>query len=213
MCTFCTGLKNPFEPDIPLADLTRMGLDRGSHAMVLSAHAYAALAGAWNANSCRALKRRCLAILVTLTANFVAEFNFAQASEEPGHLTVTILRKQLLFELFRRARDLMTGLRDTDGEDDVRWALERGENLGKAMIDLASVANHSEWDFHEAERVLIDFANLVTELCERQMARTGKGPQAWTVDSPACRADRLAILLYDAAEEVAIKRQKRFDDA
>ena len=101
-------------------------------------------------------------------------------------------------------------MRDTDSLADLEWTLERSDYLAKAILNLAISTNGTEWAFTEAERVLTDLAGLITELCEWQMERTDEGPPNWAPNSLPHRADRLAVFLYDAAEQLAIKRQKRF---
>lgn len=210
MCKFCTNLDARSHPDFIVAHLAGMGTEKGTHAMLLYSSALVALAGAIDAGTCRALKRRSFASLVKISTSFVAEFKFASESDDTDHLTVTIQRNHLLFEMFRRARDIFTTVRDTDGVADLEWTLERGDYLAKAILNLAVVTNGTEWAFKEAERVVTDLAGLITEFCEWQMELTGEGPPNWSPDSLSSRADRLAVFLYDGAEQLAIRRQIRF---
>lgn len=210
MCRFCASPGAGSHPDFIVAHLASMGTEKGIHAMLLNSSALVALAGAIDGGTCRALKRRSFASLVKISTSFVAEFKFASESDDTDHLTVTIQRNHLLFELFRRARDILSTVHDSDGVADVEWTLERGDYLAKAILNLAVITNGTEWAFKEAERVLTDLAGLITEFCEWQMERTGEGPPSWSPDCLPSRADRLAVFLYDAAEQLAIKRQKRF---
>ena len=213
MCRFCANLDRRSHPDFLVAHLASMATDKGTHAMLLYSSALVALAGAFDGGTCRALKRRSFESLVKISTNFLAEFKSASDSDDSDHLTVTIHRKHLLFELFRRARDILTTVRDAHSNSDVEWALERSDHLAKAILNLVGVTNGTEWDFKEAEGTVTALAGLVTELCEWQMERTGEGPPNWPSDSSASRADRLAMSLYDVAEQLAIKRQKRFPES
>ena len=108
MCKFCTNLNARSHADFIVERLARMGTERATHAMLLNSSALVALAGAIDGLTCRALKRRSFASLVKISTSFVAEFNFAIESDDTDHLTVSIQRNHLLFELFRRARDILT---------------------------------------------------------------------------------------------------------
>lgn len=213
MCRFCADLKPRSLPESHVAHLAGMATDKGTHAMLLYSSALVALAGAFDGGTCRALKRKSFASLVKITTSFLAEFKVASDSDDPDHLTVTIHRKHLLFEMFRRARDILTTVRETDSDSDVEWTLERSDYLAKAILNLVGVTSGAEWDFKEAEGTVTALADLVTELCEWQMERTDEGPPNWPSHSPANRADRLAMSLYDVAEQLAIERQKRFPES
>lgn len=210
MCKFCASLEASSHPDSLVAHLAGMATDKGTHAMLLYSSALAALAGAFDGGTCRELKRRSFKKLLKISTSFLAEFKAATHSDDCDHLTVTIHRKHLLFELFRRARDILTTVRETHSDSDVEWTLERSDYLGKAIMNLVGVTNGAEWDFTEAEGTVTALAGLVTELCEWQMERTGEGPPNWSPDSSGSQADRLAMSLFDAAEQLAIKRQKLF---
>lgn len=210
MCRFCANLDARSNPNFIVAHLAGMGTDKGTHAMLLYSNALVALAGAFDGGTCRALKRRSLAGLVKISVSFVAEFKSASESDDTDHLTVAIHRKHLLWESFRRARDVLTSVRETDSPEDLQWALERSDSLAKVIVKLVAVTNGTAWDFQEAERTVIALADLVTEFCEWLMERTGEGPPNWAPDSLPSRADRLAVFLYDEAEQLAIERQKRF---
>lgn len=210
MCRFCANRGDRPHPDSIVAQLAGLGTEKGTHAMLLYSSALVALAGAFDGGSCRVLKRRSLVGLLNISTCFVAEFKAATDSDDSDHLTVTIHRKHLLFELFRRARDIFTTVRGTHSDPDREWMLERGDYLAKAILNLVNVTNGAEWDFEEAERLVTDLAGLITKFCEWQMERTGERPPAWSPDSCASRADRLAMSLYDGAEQLAIKRQKLF---
>jgi hypothetical protein len=95
----------------------------------------------------------------------------------------------------------------------VLWTLERGEYLAKALVNLAQLAGGTELDFEEVERRLGDLAGLANAICEWQMELSGDGPPNCSVDTAAARADRLAMLLFDAAEDIAVARHKRFPGA
>lgn len=213
MCRYCANFDGRTHSDFIVANLAGMGADKGTHAMLLYSSALVALAGAFDGGTCRALKRRSFATLVKISASFVAEFKSASESDDSNHLTVTIHRKHLLFESFRRARDVLTNVRESARFDDLQWALERGDLLAKVIANLVAVTNGTEWDFKEAEGSVTALADIVTEFCEWQMERTGEGPPNWSPDSSASRADRLAMSLYDKAEQLAIQRQKRFPDS
>lgn len=210
MCRFCANLDARFHRNSVVAHLAGLGTDKGTHALLLYSSALVAVAGAFGVGTCRALKRESLATLVKISASFVAEFKFALESDATDHLTVTIHRKHLLWESFRRARDVLASVRETDSPDDLQWALERSHSLGLVIVNLVAVTNGTEWDFQEAERTVLALADLVTEFCEWLMQRTGEGPPNWPSDSLPSRADRLAVFLYDEAEQLAIERQKRF---
>lgn len=210
MCRFCANLDARSLPDFVVAQLAGMGTDKGTHAMLLYSSALVALAGAFDGGTCRGLKRQSLATLVKISASFVAEFKCASERDNTDQLTVTIHRKHLLWESFRRARDVLTNARETDRSDDLQWALERGDYLAKAIVNLVAVTNGSAWDFREAERIVTALADLVTAFREWRMERTGEGPPNWSPNSLPSRADRLAVLLYDQAEQLAIERQKHF---
>lgn len=213
MCRLCANPVDRSHADFIFTQLAGMGAEKGTHVMLLYSSALVGLAGAFEGAACRALKRRSLAGLVRISTNFVAEFKVASESDDSDQLTVTIHRKHLLFEMFRRARDIITNVRRTDSAGDVEWTLERIDYLAQAVLNLVTVTNGTEWDLQEAERLVSDLAGLVTEFCEWHMECASEGPPTWSPDSIASRADRLAMSLYDAAEQLAIKRQKRFPES
>ena len=210
MCRFCPNPVDRSPSEFIVPRLAGMGAEKGTHAMLLYSSALGDLAGAFDEGSCRALKRRSFAGLVKISTSFVAEFKAAAESDGSDQLTVTIHRKHLLIELFRRARDILTSVHGTNSIEDVEWTLERIDYLAAAILNLAAVTNATEWDFKEAEGLVGDLAGLVTEFCEWQMESTGEEPPNWSIESVASRADRLAMSLYDTAEQLAIKRQARF---
>lgn len=210
MCRFCANPDARSHPGFIIAHLASMGTEKGTHAILLYSSALVALAGAFEGATCRALKRRSFTALVKISTSFVAEFKTAAEGDDTEHLTVTIHRNHLLFEVSRRGREIITAVRETDCDDDLDWTFERADYLAKALVSLLAVTNGTEWAFKEAERTVTDLADLVTEFCEWRMERTGEGPPNWSHDSLPSRADRLAVFLYDAAEQLAIKRQKRF---
>jgi hypothetical protein len=79
--------------------------------------------------------------------------------------------------------------------------------LATALINLAVVAE-TRADFEQALSGLTDLAGLVTDLGEAQSEVTGEAPPEWDPECPAYRADRLAVYLYDAVEQLDIKRRK-----
>jgi len=213
MCRFCANLDRRSNSDFFVGHVASPAPDKGTRAMLLYAGALVALAGAFDGGTCRALKRGSFESLVRVSTMFLAEFKSASESDDSDHLTVTIHRKHLLFEMFRRARDILTTVRETHSDSDVEWTLERTDYLAKAILDLVGVTSRAEWDLKEAQGTLTALADLVTELCEWQMERTGEGPSNWPSNSSASRADRLAVSLYDVAEKLAIERQKLFPES
>lgn len=207
MCPFCINGSDRYN-----MNLTRMQFPacaKKTCAKLLYATALVHLATAFEPAACRVCKRQSFCRLVAVSRKFVAEFKESCGSEVSDHLEVSIVRRQLFFGVFRAARDVLA----LWPQADVLWTIERCEYLAQAFVNLGDTPRETESDFREVERRLTDLAGLATAICERQMELTGDGPSDWGSGSAAARADRLAMFLFDAAEEVAMGRQKRFPAA
>lgn len=213
MCILCEEPGSNSGSIFDAARVAAMATDKVTRASLLYASALVAIAHAFEPRGCRAVQRKAFTSLVKVSASFVAEFKAIGESDGATDLEVSIARRQLFFAVFRRAREVLGLKPEPDYLPDVLWTLERGEYLAKALVNLAQLAGGTEFDFKEVERGLSDLAGLANAICEWQMELTGEGPQSWSADSAAARADRLAMVLFDAAEDIAVARHKRVPGA
>lgn len=207
MCPFCTnGCGRPcttYHPE-QYPDFAP-----GTQATVLHALALVCVARGLEPAACRACKRLGLTHLVAVSRSIVAECRSAGSDDSGDQLTVALQCADLFFDLFRRARDLVGKVGDSDSPGDVLWTLERVRYLAKALANLAALAGGALFKVADAKRALTDLADLVTDVCEAQIAVTGEGQPEWHSAGPAYRADRLAVFLYDAAEQLDMASRGR----
>lgn len=178
--------------------------DRLAQASILHAGALVALAGAFNPRACRDSQRQCLGSLVKASRSLVADFKTVGEGDGAN------LHCEHLFWELHWPSSAIFGLHEKD-PDEV-WMLERDELIGKTLANLSEACSGSHLELKQMARAVREHGDLAEELCAKDVELTGKGPPDWDPESGAYRFDRLAVLLYDAAEQLEMRADKLCED-